>query len=136
MNVLPALLPFRKGFFAELNHLPVGLIIEIEIEVILVVVPFTVEQFTFVPIHDVALEGEAQVGLLACAPKLPLLAESEDVVPNDVLSTIVLMKPAILGAIDQVILDHNLATAFVGVNSPPSIIVARHIMAEVVPLEG
>ena len=96
--------------------------------------PRTVKEFAFFPIHDVAFEGETAVSFFPRAPELRLFAKSEDVIADDILAPVVLMKAAVLGAVNNVVLKQDLAAAFVGIESPTAVRKARHVVTQVIPL--
>src|ERR1017187_303764 len=127
MRVLSALLPLLKRFIPELNRLAAGRPIKVVIKLELIVLPVTLKKLALFPIHDVVLKGEAPVGFLAGAPDLRLLSESKNVVLNHVFAPIVLVKAAILSVVDDIVLNTDLAAAFVRVDAPAAIGVARHI---------
>src|ERR1035437_4961585 len=111
MLIMPPLLPLLPGAGAEaqLFRLGVRTGIEIEVPVHLIVVsrPIAREQTAGVIIDDVVGEGEAGVRLWAGALKLVVASEGEDVVTDDVGFAVVLMEPAVRGAIDDIALSQD-----------------------------
>ena len=68
----------------------------------------------------------------ACALDLVQLAESQNVVPNDVLLAIVLMEATRLDAIDEVVLHDDAGAPFIGIESPATVGIGVHVMNDVV----
>src|SRR5205085_1448213 len=96
---------------------PVEVLVEGEMEVAQV----ASEQRPFSPVDDVALEGEARVRLGARALDLGISPEGTDAVAHDILSPIVLVEPAVSGAVDEVVLDQDIAAALVEVDAPAAV---------------
>ena len=87
--------------------------------------PTTVaQQAAGVPVDDVSLEGEGSMRFGPRDRDLTFFAEGEDVVADQILLAIMLVKPSIANVIDQVILKSDAGAAFVGIQ-PPSAVARR-----------
>ncbi len=64
------------------------------------------------------------------------LAESEDIVANDIFFAVVLVKAAGLGVIDEIVLHDDIAAALVGVKAPAAVAVGIDIVKDVVADNG
>src|SRR6187455_1662045 len=60
------------------------------------------------------------------------LAECEDVVSNDVVAAVMLMETGAFAAIDDIVLQNNVAAAFVGVEAPATVGEGVHIVNEII----
>jgi len=87
---------------------PVNVVIEGDI-----VGPGAGQQIAVIPIHDVALESEAQMVFDARPLDLRIPAEGKDIISDDIITAVMLMKSAVRGAVDQVVLGQNVGCAFV-----------------------
>ena len=81
-----------------------------------------------VPHDDVALKEEAGVTFRAAAMDLGLAAEGEDVVPDPVVESIVLMEAGVAGVVHEVVFHPHVGAALVGVEPPAAVPVAGHVV--------
>lgn len=73
--------------------------------------------------EDVLGEPEAHVGLHpAAVSDNGTFAKGEDVVADDVFSAVVLVKDLSIGGVAEVVLDEEVAAAFVGVDAPCAVV--------------
>lgn len=137
MGILPALLPLFERPVPALNGPLIKTEIDVAFKLVLIVIPFAFQQRPGIPINDVVFEGETAVRFLARATDLGGLAESEDVISNHVFAAIMLVEAAVLGAVDEVVFDQDVAAAFVRIDAPAAVtvLVARNIVANIAALD-
>ena len=111
MRILRALLPLLKRPVSELERFPIETEIEVAIKLVMTVVPFAIQQWPRFPTNDVVFEGKATVRFLARATDLGGLAEAEDVISNNIFAAIMLVEAAVLGSVDEVVFDQDVAAA-------------------------
>src|SRR5436189_3004839 len=70
--------------------------------------------------------------LLTSAHQLVLLAEGENVVSEDVVAAVVLVKRRALAAVDNVVFHYDSGAALVGVKTPAAVTVRVDVMDEIV----
>src|SRR5882672_12771535 len=87
-------------------------------------------------VNNVGKEAEANVRFDARALNLLVAAERKDVVADEIRFAVVLMKAAVGSAINQVALGQNAAGAFVEIDSPAAVTVARDVMPQIVHNPG
>ena len=94
-------------------------------------VPVSGQKRAVVPEHDVSLEEKALVILNARALDLGVAAKREDVVADCVFPAVMLMKPAVRGAVDQIVLGDQMRGPLVKVNSPAAVLEGRDVVKPV-----
>src|SRR6266516_1807972 len=65
-----------------------------------------------------------------------LFAERKDVVAKNIFASVMLMKASALAAINNIILQHDSAAAFVSVKSPAAVSEGVHIVDQIVAEHG
>ena len=99
--------PLRQRLAGEVDRLarrlPEEVIAADEAELI----PRPGQELAGVPVDKVVLQRERQVVLDSRGLDLLLLAEGQDIVPEDVLLAIVLMEAAGLGVVDKIIFERS-----------------------------
>src|SRR5262249_35795785 len=83
-------------------------------------------------IDDVALERERAMWLVARADDLGIAAVREDIVAHKIIPAVVLGEAAVSRAEDEVILQRDVGTPLVGVESPP-FVVTLDVVDDLVP---
>src|SRR5206468_13050030 len=123
--VMAASAPRFQRHLAETYRVWFGFRARIEINVPIygkvVIGPFTCQQSAGVEINYVGFKGEARVRFDSRALKLLVSPEGENVVPNGIGLAIMLVKPAVGGAIDDIALRQNAAAALVEIDPPAAV---------------
>src|SRR6266478_7320228 len=94
----PRLAPLIPGLAGKANLAGAGVPVNIVIKRDILLLPIAGKEIATIPVNDVPLESEAQMILDARPLDLRIAAEREDVVTDDVLLAVVLVKPAVRGA--------------------------------------
>ena len=94
------------------------------------------EEAALVVDHEVALEHEGAVRLLARAFHLRFFGEGQDVVPDDVVLAVVLVEAAVRRVVDEVALHRDAGAALVGVEAPAAVAEAAHVVDVVMAHRG
>src|SRR5213076_2669284 len=109
MLIMAMLAPFSETLAGKLNFLRRLPMAHIEVQIVihheLVILPSAPEQITGIEIHNVIGEEERDMLFLPRTHQLVLFAKSEDVVPNNVLASVVLMKTSMLATIHNIVLQ-------------------------------
>src|SRR5205085_2595783 len=98
-----------------------------------VVSPVASEESPPIEIDDVVLECERDVVFFTRPNDLALSGKREDVVANDVLTTIVLVESTTLGSVNDVVFQKDSAASLVRVQTPSAVIEGFHVVDQVVP---
>src|ERR1035437_5965548 len=133
MLIVAPLLPLLPGTRSQgqLSWLGVGAGVEVEVPshlIVLVARPVASQQGAGVEIDKVGDEAEAEVRLRTGALNLVVAREGEDVVAEDVRLTVVLVKPAMRRAVNDIVLGQDAAAAFVEVDAPAAVANGRDVM--------
>ena len=75
--------------------------------------PIGAEEIALVEVDDIVFEREGEVLFRPCARQLVFAVKREEIVAQDVLAAIVLMKSRALAVVNDVIFSQNIARPFV-----------------------
>src|SRR5438445_5922709 len=140
MRVVPALAPFVQACTSQLHRRRRSAGSRVEIDIVVrrefPVLPVAAEQIAGVEIDNVVGEYEGDVLLFPRAHELMFLAESKDVVANDIFAAVMLVEACAFAAINHVVLQHDAGAPFVRVESPAAVGIGLHIVNQVVAQNG
>jgi hypothetical protein len=117
VDILATLSPISKRLSTKVDGTALRPKIQVVIKLVMAVIPFAVKEGTVSPIKDVVFENETGVIFVVGPSELGILAQREDIVANDVVATIILMKASVLSAVNNVVFDKNIAAALVSVDA-------------------
>src|SRR6266568_6606834 len=133
---MPALAPLLQRGAGEAHSIRARLGSSVEINVpvhpVVVIGPIPGQQIAGAEINDVGLEAETEMRLGTRALKLIIAAESEDIVADDVGLAVMLMKPAVGRAINNVAFGEDAAAAFVEIDAPAAVAHTRDVVPQIV----
>src|SRR6266496_4272604 len=136
MKVMPPLTPFLKGCpgqsYFRRRSARASVPIDIVVHDKTVVLPSAAQQRPGSEIDDVVRKEKGEVLFLARAHELVFRAERENVVANDVLAAVMLVKAGAPAPVNHVVFEHDVRASFVGVKSPAAVGVSPHVMNQIV----
>jgi hypothetical protein len=125
------LLPLGQGFPHELDGRAGAVEPAVAAAHRLCVAPGAGQGRARLPHDDVALEADGLVRFGTGDDHLALAAVDQDVIADDVLLAVVLMEAAVLGVVDEVVLEENAGGALVGVQPPAAIGIGVDVVEDV-----
>src|SRR5436190_10047111 len=136
MKVMPAPAPFLKRCSGQADFrrrsARASVPIDIVVHDITVVLPTAAQQRPGIEINNIVREDKGEVLLLARAHELVFRAEGENVVANDIVPTVMLVKAGALAPVNHVVFEHDVRASFVGVKSPATIGVRPHVVNQII----
>src|SRR2546427_6170346 len=136
MKVMPTLTPFLKRCSGESylrrRNARASVPIDIVVHDITVVLPGAAQERPRIEINNIVRKDKGEVLLLARAHELVFRAVGENVVANDIFSTVMLVKTGAFAPVNHVVFKKDVCAPFVGVESPPTIGVRPHVMNQIV----
>ena len=96
------------------------------------IVPIASQQFARIEINNILFKRERGMLLLSASHQLMLASQGENIIPDDVLLPVMLMKSGALGSIDNILFQQDMRAAFVRVQAPPSVGKRIHIVNQII----
>ena len=106
--------------------------IDVPVHAILVVRPITPEQHPLLEVNDVRLKRKTHMRLGPRALELVVAAEGKNIISHDVGCAVVLVKPAVRRAVNQITLGNDAAAAFIEIDTPAAILPTGDVVPKVV----
>jgi len=121
-------LPLIKGHTREIDRFTIDSPVDVSVEFVFVARPVASEQRGILPIDNVVLKRERKVIFGAGSDNLRFSCEGEDIVPHEVLLSVVLVKAAALGPVDDVVFDQLVGTSLIRIDAPSAVAEAVNIV--------
>src|ERR1043166_2553487 len=123
MLVMTALAPLREWQGGGLQVVGAGPDIEIGISIdhVMFIRPIAAEQVAGIEVDDIVGEDERGVRFRPGAHELMFLAERENVVPENIFLSVMLVEPGALAVVDDIIFEHDAGASFIGIKSPAAV---------------
>ena len=119
--VLAGGLPVAEGPAQKAYIWVARIVVEVASQDVAPVRPICPEDDTSIEVDYIVFQREGEVRLPARAHQLVFVIEREDVIAQDIVAAIVLMKARTLALVDDVILNQDIARPLVQIDSPSSV---------------